>query len=53
MSSESDNAESQPSRCWIEKPWLRRMGACAFLFFLIKGLAWLVVPAVLAWTVMK
>lgn len=32
--------------------WARRLGLAAFLFFLIKGLAWLAVPAVLAaWAV--
>ncbi len=28
--------------------WGRRLGAAAFLFFLIKGLAWLAVPALIA-----
>lgn len=28
---------------------LRWLGLAAFLFFLIKGLAWLVVPALLVW----
>lgn len=28
--------------------WGTRLGALAFAFFLIKGLAWLVVPAALA-----
>lgn len=28
--------------------WLRRAGAAGFAFFLIKGLAWLVVPFVVA-----
>ncbi len=27
-------------------PWLKRLGVAGFLFFLIKGLAWLIVPAV-------
>ena len=31
------------SRC----PWLKRLGAGAFVFFLVKGLLWLIVPAVL------
>lgn len=26
--------------------WLGRLGAWAFLFFLIKGLLWLIIPAV-------
>ena len=28
--------------------WWRRLGAAAFLFFLIKGLLWLAVPALVA-----
>lgn len=28
--------------------WGKRLGVIAFMFFLIKGLAWLVVPAALA-----
>ncbi len=29
--------------------WLKRFGAAGFLFFLIKGLLWLIVPALLAY----
>ena len=28
--------------------WAGGLGAAAFLFFLLKGIAWLVVPAVIA-----
>lgn len=35
-------------RCPIPQ-WLRRLGVAGFLFFLIKGLLWLIVPAVAAW----
>lgn len=28
--------------------WGKRVGVAAFLFFLIKGLAWLIVPAAVA-----
>lgn len=28
--------------------WLRRLGVGGFLFFLVKGLLWLTVPAMLA-----
>jgi hypothetical protein len=28
--------------------WGKRLGAAAFFFFLIKGIAWLVVPAAIA-----
>lgn len=27
--------------------WLRRLGAAGFLFFLVKGLLWLLIPAAL------
>lgn len=30
-------------------PWLKRMGFYGFMFFLVKGLLWLSVPALLAW----
>ncbi|MFM9995779.1 MAG: hypothetical protein ACKVU4_08265 [Phycisphaerales bacterium] len=44
----SDAADAPaPARCPVPK-WGRRLGAAAFLFFLIKGLAWLVVPALIA-----
>ncbi len=29
--------------------WLRRAGLTGSLFFLIKGLLWILVPATLAW----
>ena len=29
--------------------WLRRMGAAGVVFFAVKGLLWLVVPAIVAW----
>lgn len=29
--------------------WLTRCGFAAFLFFLFKGLAWLLVPVLIAW----
>lgn len=29
--------------------WIAKLGWAAFVFFLVKGLAWLTVPAVLAW----
>ncbi|MCB9857564.1 MAG: hypothetical protein H6818_17925 [Phycisphaerales bacterium] len=28
--------------------WLARLGLWGFVFFLVKGLAWLIVPALLA-----
>ena len=32
----------------LQSSWLKRIGVGGFLFFLIKGLLWLTVPAVLA-----
>lgn len=37
-------APGQPRRRWVQ-----RLGAAGFLFFLIKGLLWLTVPALLAY----
>lgn len=41
---EQEQAQQSPSR----PPWLKRLGAGGFLFFLIKGLLWLLAPAFLA-----
>lgn len=43
-------AESSPPRNTpaAGARWSRRLGAAAFIFFLVKGLAWLIVPAVVA-----
>jgi len=38
---------SQRSRRWVQR--VQRLGAAGFLFFLIKGLLWLTVPALLAY----
>ncbi|MGI8669620.1 MAG: hypothetical protein ACR2J3_07170 [Aridibacter sp.] len=29
--------------------WIKRLGVAGFLFFFIKGLLWLIVPALLIW----
>jgi hypothetical protein len=29
--------------------WTKRVGLVAFLFFLIKGLLWLIIPAIIAY----
>ncbi|MFN6964565.1 MAG: alanyl-tRNA synthetase [Pyrinomonadaceae bacterium] len=33
--------------------WSKRVGLAAFLFFLIKGLLWLIVPAAVAYFAIK
>lgn len=30
--------------------WGKRLGIAAFLFFLVKGLAWLIIPAAVAYS---
>lgn len=35
------------TRISLTCPWLKRVGFYGFLFFLAKGLAWLIVPAAL------
>lgn len=35
--------EPRVSQC----TWLRRVGVAGFIFFLVKGLLWLIVPALL------
>lgn len=37
-----------PLRASGPRGWLRRLGFAGFMFFLIKGLLWLTVPAALA-----
>lgn len=29
-------------------PWIKRLGFWGFMFFLVKGLLWLLIPALLA-----
>ncbi len=31
------------------RKWIARFGLAGFIFFFVKGLAWLIVPALLAW----
>jgi hypothetical protein len=54
------SATIQPAQPTCSKPgkacpakWYTRLGAYAFLFFLVKGLAWLAAPAVLAYFATK
>lgn len=42
----------KPAACPLPK-WGRRLGAVAILFFFAKGMAWLTVPALLAWWAAK
>jgi hypothetical protein len=40
--------QGQQNKC-PAKTWVKRFGALGFVFFLLKGLAWLVVPALVAY----
>jgi hypothetical protein len=31
------------------RTWIKRFGAAGFVFFLVKGLLWLIVPALVAY----
>lgn len=41
----STNAPAGTGTC---RRWMARIGVGGFVFFLIKGIAWLIVPALLA-----
>jgi len=45
---QAESVAAKPLRCPLPR-WARRLGVAAFLLFLIKGLAWLIVPALLVW----
>jgi hypothetical protein len=45
------NEEVHPSTS--TKRWTKRVGVAAFLFFLVKGLLWLIVPAIVAYFTLK
>lgn len=39
----------QPNQQFTGKRWLKRFGFWGFMFFFIKGLMWLIVPALIAY----
>ncbi|MFG0273951.1 MAG: hypothetical protein ACF8QF_02725 [Phycisphaerales bacterium] len=44
-----DTANPQPAHS-RRGLWIKRLGAASFLFFIVKGLLWLLVPAaIVAW----
>lgn len=42
------NEEPEKRKCPAVR-WVKRFGVAGFLFFLIKGLLWLIVPALVAY----
>ena len=45
--------EQENSNSTSAERWTKRVGVAAFLFFLIKGLLWLIVPAIIAFFALK
>lgn len=44
-----ENTENNPRPTNRAITWLKRLGVAGFLFFLIKGLLWLLLPTLLVW----
>lgn len=47
MNTAPENNNSPEKEPGTGKRWGKRLGIAAFLFFLIKGLLWLIVPALI------
>jgi hypothetical protein len=45
------NEEPKNQSRW--QKWIKRFGFAGFMFFLIKGLLWLIVPAMIAYFSLK
>ena len=43
--------EAKKQSAW--QKWIKRFGFAGFMFFLIKGLLWLIVPALIAYFSLK
>ena len=41
--------EKVPQQKSLFAKWIKRFGFAGFMFFFIKGLLWLIVPAILIW----
>ncbi len=39
----------QPTKTSAVRRWLKRLGFWGFMFFFVKGLLWLIVPALIAY----
>jgi hypothetical protein len=46
---QSESTSAKPKRLHLACPWLKRLGVAGFVFFLLKGLLWLLVPSLLAY----
>lgn len=43
------NEEPEKKKTFSAVNWIKRFGVAGFMFFLIKGLLWLIVPALIAY----
>jgi hypothetical protein len=47
---EVNNKEQEPEKTTgVLARWVKRFGVAGFLFFLIKGLLWLIIPGLIAY----
>ena len=46
---QSESAPIKSTRLSLACPWLKRVGVAGFVFFLLKGLLWLMLPGLLAY----
>lgn len=46
---QSETTTAKYRRLSLVCPWLKRIGVAGFLFFLAKGLLWLLVPGLLTY----
>lgn len=44
-----ESAPAKSARMSLACPWLKRLGVAGFVFFLMKGLLWLLVPGLLTY----
>ena len=45
----SETRSVKSGRLSLACPWLKRIGVAGFVFFLVKGLLWLLLPGVLVY----
>jgi len=45
--------EELPKQTSASLKWTKRIGLAAFLFFVIKGMLWLLIPAIIAYFATK
>lgn len=49
MKMQSESTPIKPKRLSLTCPWIKRLGLAGFVFFLLKGMLWLLVPGLLTY----